>query len=467
MSTITDQTREDELRLRLRGDLYSPGEPGYEDACSLFNSMIERRPALVARCSAPDDVIAALAFGHENGLDVAVRGGGHSVAGHCLSDGGLVLDVRGMNEVEVDPVRRVARVGGGAVWSEVDRATQAHGLATTGGRVSSTGVAGLTFGGGSGWLERKHGLTCDNLEAIELVTADGQMVRASETENPELLWAHRGGGGNFGVVTAVELRLHRLGPEVLAGMVVHPAERGRELLRLYRDTMIDAPEALSLAFMWMTAPADPEIPAELHGEPVVLIPGMYAGSVDEGERALAALRSFGPPAADLFEPMPYADFQCALDDPPGYRNYWTAENLRAMPDDAVDAIVDHSERMPAGGTRLPQLFICAWGGAVARPPADSSPLGGRDSAFVVHPLFLWEDAADDEAMIASARGYRDALRLFASGDAYGNFIGDEGEGRTRAGFTPAETDRLARIKAAWDPENRFHGNQNIRPATAG
>ncbi len=466
MATITD-SRVDELRLRLHSDLHLPGDAGYEDACSLFNSMVERRPALVARCSAPDDVAAALAYAHAAGIEVAVRGGGHSVAGHCLNDGGIVLDVRGMNAVEVDPERRVARVGGGAVWAEVDRATQVHGLATTGGRVSTTGVAGLTMGGGSGWLERKHGLTCDNLLAVELVTADGELVRASADENPELLWAHRGGGGNFGVVTALELQLHPVGPEVMAGMVVHSAERGRELLRLYRDTMLDAPAGLSLAFMWMTAPVDPDIPAELHGEPVVLIPGMYAGPVEEGERALEALRAFGPPAADLFEPMPYAEFQCAIDDPPGYRNYWTAESLAAMPDEAVEAVAAHSERMPTGGSRMPQLFIAAWGGAVASPAPGSSPLGGRDAAFVVHPLYLWEDEADDEAMIASARGYRDALRPFASGDAYGNFIGNEGASRTKAGFAAADLARLERVKTEWDPKNRFHGNQNIVPAQGG
>jgi len=231
--------------------------------------------------------------------------------------------------------------------------------------------------------------------------------------------------------------------------------------------MLDAPDGLSLAFMWVTAPDDPEIPSELHGEPVVLIPGMYAGPVEDGEQALADLRAYGPPAADLFEPMPYTEFQRALDDPPGFRNYWTAENLVSMPDGAVDAIAAHAERMPTGGGRLPQLFIAAWGGAIERPEPGNSPLGGRDAAFVVHPLFLWEDEEDDEAMIASARGYRDALRPFASGDAYGNFIGDEGASRTRAGFAPADLARLERVKTTWDPENRFHGNQNIPPATAG
>ena len=465
MATITGHTLEDELRFRLRGDLHRPGEPGYEDACSLFNSMVERRPALVARCSFPEDVFATLAYARRAGLEVSVRGGGHSVAGHCLNDDGVVLDVRGMNSVEVDPERRIARIGGGAVWAEVDRATQAHGLATTGGRVSTTGVAGLTMGGGSGWLERKHGLACDNLVAVELVTADGELVRASAEENPELYWAHRGGGGNFGVVTALEMRLHPIPERVFAGLAIHPLEHGRELLALYRDTMIDAPEELSLAFAYMKAPDEDGIPAELRGRPAVLIAGMYAGPVEEGERAMAGIRGFGPAAADMFEPMAYTDFQCALDDPPGYRNYWTAETLADLTPDAIEVVAARSERIPDSPTRAPQVFIVAWGGAVARNGAHS-PLAGRDGAFVVHPLFLWEDPADDELMVDYGRGYRDALRPFSSGVAYGNFIGDEGEGRARAGFAGDAATRLARVKAAWDPENRFHGNQNVRPASA-
>jgi FAD/FMN-containing dehydrogenase len=323
MTTAGTSPSEQELRFRLRGGLRAPGDPEYVEACTLFNSMITRRPRLVARCAAPDDVIASLAFAHEHRLPVAVRGGGHSVTGSSLCDDGLVLDLRGMRDVDVDPEHRVARVGGGATWADVDRATQAHGLATTGGRVSTTGVGGLTLGGGSGWLERLHGLACDNLMAAELVTASGELVRASEEENPELLWALRGGGGNFGVVTAFELRLHPLGPEVLAGLVLHPAERGRDLLRVFRDVMLDAPEELGLAFAYFTAPAEPDVPEHLHGRQAVMVAGMYAGPPSAGEEALREIRAFGPPTADFFEPTAYADFQRSLDDPPGYRNYWT------------------------------------------------------------------------------------------------------------------------------------------------
>lgn len=460
MTTSAAVPTADELRLRLAGGLYEVGDPAYEDACTLFNSMIERRPRLVARCTAPDDVIAALSFARAHKLDIAVRGGGHSVAGASLVDGGLVLDMRGMDDIEVDPERRIARVGGGATWAQVDRATQAHGLATTGGRVSTTGVAGLTLGGGSGWLERRYGLACDNLLAVELVTADGRIVRASADENPELLWAHRGGGGSFGVVTALELALHPVGPEVLAGIVIHPASRGRELLRLFRDTMIDAPPELSIAFIWFTAPEEEGIPEELHGRQAVALAGMHCGPIEEAPRVLAPLREWGPPAADLFEPMPYAEFQCMLDDPPGYRNWWTAEHLDDLTPEAIDAIATRSERIPAGPA---QLFIAAWGGAIRDVDADGSPLAGRRSPFVVHPLLLWEDAADDAAMIELGRGYRDDLKPWATGAAYANFLGDEGVARGRATFLPGTLERLTAIKRAWDPDNVFRGNRAIVP----
>jgi FAD/FMN-containing dehydrogenase len=451
----------DELRLRLAGDLHEPGSAGYDDACTLFNAMVQRRPALVARCSAPDDVVAALAFARDRDMRVTVRAGGHSVTGASLCDGGLVLDVRGMADVEVDAERRIARVGGGATWAAVDRATQAHGLATTGGRVSSTGVVGLTAGGGSGWLERKHGLACDSLVAVELVTADGRLVRAAADENPELLWAHRGGGANFGVVTALELALHPVGPEVVAGLVLHPAERGPALLALYRDTMRDAPDGLSLALLYLTAPDEPEIPAQLRGRPAVAIGGMYAGPIDEGEAALREIRAFGPPTADLFGPTPYADFQCSLDDPPGYRNYWTVEHLEDLPDAAIDAIHQRSSQIPAGPA---QLLVAAWGGAVARQ-ADGSAIAGRAARFVVHPLFLWEDPADDAAMIDLGRGYRDLLAPWATGAAYSNFLGDEGAARARAAFAPGAYERLAAIKAEWDPGDLFHATGHVPPAS--
>jgi FAD/FMN-containing dehydrogenase len=453
----------DELRFRLRGDLYEPGDAEYADTCTLFNSMIERRPRLVARCAAPDDVVASLALARAHHLPVAVRAGGHSVTGASLCDEGLVIDVRGMRDIELDAGGRTARAGAGLTWAELDRATQEHGLATTGGRVSTTGVAGLTLGGGSGWLERKHGLACDNLLAVELVTADGRVVNASAEENPDLFWAMRGGGGNFGVVCSLTFQLHAVGPEVLAGLVLHPVERGRELLGLFRDVMRDAPEELGLAFAFFTAPAEPEVPEELHGKPAVMVAGMYAGPVEEGEKALRSVREFGPPAADFFEPVPYADFQCSIDDPPGYRNWWTAEQLADLPDAAIDAIAARSEQLPASPS---QLFIVPWGGAVGRVGQEDSPIAGRDTAFVVHPLLLWEDAADDERMIALGHAYREDLRPYATGDTYLNFLGDEGTGRVKAGFGARNYQRLARVKAEWDPQNLFHGNQNIRPLAA-
>jgi FAD/FMN-containing dehydrogenase len=327
-STLT--TSADELRFRLHGGLHEPGDTYYEDSRTLFNTMINRRPRYVAECLAADDVVAALAFARGHDLPVAVRGGGHSVAGLSLCDDGLVLDVRGMADIDVDPGRRIARVGGGARWADLDRATQAHGLATTGGRVSTTGVAGLTLGGGSGWLERKHGLACDNLLAAELVCWDGRIVRASAEENPELLWAMRGGGGSFGVVTALELALYPLGPEVFGGVALFAAPRAHQVLRTFRDVMHHAPDELSLACAFITAPEEDDVPTELRGRPAIAIIGMWAGAVADGERALAPIRALGP-AGDFFGPTGYADFQCSVDDPPGYRNYWTAENVVDLP----------------------------------------------------------------------------------------------------------------------------------------
>ena len=339
MTDITIASSADELRFRLDGGVHEPGSPAYDDCCTLFNTMIERRPRYVVEPLVVEDVVAALAFAREHDLPIAVRAGGHSVAGLSLCDDGVVLDLRTMRDIEVDPARRIARVGGGAIWADLDRATLEHGLATTGGRVSTTGVAGLTLGGGSGWLERKLGLTCDNLVGAELVTWDGRIVRATAHENPELLWALRGGGGSFGVVTALELALYPLGPEVFAGLALFGAERAHEVVRAYRDVMNGAADELSLACGFITAPEDDDdVPAELRGRPVVAILGMWAGSVADGERTLEPIRALGPDA-DFFGTTPYADFQCSVDDPPGYRNYWTAESVVDLPDAAIDAIV--------------------------------------------------------------------------------------------------------------------------------
>jgi FAD/FMN-containing dehydrogenase len=457
--TRIEHSPTDELRFRLRGGLSEPGDPAYEDACTLFNAMVRKRPRLVAHCAAPDDVAAALRYARDEGLEVAVRGGGHSVTGMSLAEGGLVIDARPMNEIAIDQERRTARVGGGATWAQFDRAAQPYGLATTGGRVSTTGVAGLTLGGGSGWLERKHGLACDNLLAVELVTADGELVRASADQHPDLFWALRGGGANFGVVTALEFRMHPVGSELMAGLVLYHADRGREVLQLFRDLMRHGPEELGLAFAYVTAPDEPDIPEELRNQPSVLVAGLYAGPVEEGRAALRELREFGPPVADFFEPMPYADFNCSIDDPPGYRNYWTAEHLADLSPAAIDAIAKRCEEQPAGPT---QLFIVPWGGEVARVRHETSPLADRDAGFIVHPLVLWEDPADDGRNMAWGRAFRRDLKPYATGGAYLNFIGDEGRERLSAAFGPSE-ERLAQVKATWDPRNVFSGNQSLKP----
>jgi FAD/FMN-containing dehydrogenase len=462
MSEINVMSSVEELRFRLHGGLHEPGDAAYEDCCTLFNTMIERRPRLVAECMVVDDVVAALAFARDQGLPIAVRAGGHSVAGLSLCDDGVVLDLRRLADIEVDPDRRVVRVGGGATWAQVDRATQAHGLATTGGRVSTTGVAGLTLGGGSGWLERKHGLACDNLLAAELVTWDGRIVRASHDQNPELLWALRGGGGSFGVVTALELQLHPLGPQVWGGVALFDSSRAHEVVRTFRDVMNDAPDPLSLACAFITAPDDDEeLPAALRGRPAVAILGMWAGDVSDGERALAPIRALGPDA-DLFGSHSYADFQCSIDDPPGYRNYWTAENVVDLPDEAIDAIVRRSTGLRAGPS---QLFIVAWGGAVRRYSPEHSPLAGREARFIVHPLLLWEDPADDEYNLTLGRAYRSDMQLWSIGATYPNFLGDEGATRMRAAFADS-AERLAAIKAEWDPHGVFRTHQAIRAGAA-
>lgn len=451
----------DRLDAALTGGVVRPGEPAYDEARALFNAMIDKRPALVARCATPTDVAQALAFGREHGLEIAVRAGGHSVAGMSLCDAGLVIDVRPMSTVDVDAERRVARVGAGCTWAQVDRVTQAHGLATTGGRVSSTGVAGLTLGGGSGWLERRHGLACDNLLSVELVTADGSLLTASPDEHPDLFWALHGAGGNFGVATALTFRLHPVGPEVYAGLLLFPADKGRDLLCLTRDLLPEAPDALGPAIGYLTVPQEDGLPAHLHGQLVAAAILCWTGPVEDGRRVLRPFRDLGP-EVDLVDRVGYADFQCSIDDPPGYRNWWTAEYLHVVSDEAIDVIHDYGLRTPSPGPA--QTFVVPWGGAVARVGENDTPLTQRDATWVVHPFALWDDPADDDAVIGWGRSFRDDIARFASGGTYLNFIGDEGPDRVRAAFGEAKYARLAAIKARYDPDNVFHGNQNIRPA---
>jgi FAD/FMN-containing dehydrogenase len=459
-STVTPDAM-DRLNGQFAGKTIRPGDSDYDEARTLFNAMIDRRPELIAQCRTADDVAAALRFGRYRNLDIAVRSGGHSVAGMSLNDGGLVIDVRPMKGIEVDAAAQTARVEAGCTWSELDRATQAHGLATTGGRVSTTGVTGLTLGGGSGWLERKHGLACDNLLAVELVTAAGERITASETEHADLFWALHGGGGNFGVVTALTFQLHPVGPEVFAGLLVYEAEKGRDLLRLVRDLMIAAPEEFGPAIAYLTVPPEDELPARLHGRRGVALVLCYSGATDDGERLVQPFRDLRPDA-DLMGVVPYADFQCSIDDPPGFRNWWTAEYLHDVTDEAIDLIHAHAMQTPSPGPA--QTFIVPWGGAVGRIDPDATPLQQRDAQWVVHPFALWDNPADDERVIGWAKAFRDDVSRLSSGGVYLNFIGDEGHDRVRAAFGDEKYERLARIKAQYDPDNVFRGNANIRPA---
>lgn len=441
-------------------DLVSLREPDYEEVRSVFNRMIDKRPAVIARCCSPADVIEALGLAHRENYQVAVRAGGHSVAGMCLNNGGLVIDVRPMDQITVDADGRRVRVGAGVTWGEFDRATQEHGLATTGGRASTTGVAGLTLGGGSGWAERSFGLACDNLISVELVTADGRQVTASETDNPELFWALHGGGGNFGVATAFEFGLHRLGPTVTAGVMLWPGDAAGHVARAYRDYGFSAPEEFGSGLIFITGPPEDFVPSHLQGQTVVAVAALWAGEVDEGAEAMKPLRTLAP-EVDLVRPMPYVDFQSMLDDPPGKNNYWSADYHNTFPDDALDVFVKYGfERQSA----FTQQTLLPWGGAVARIDEDATPMTNRGVSWITHPFAVWEDDGDNDKNIDWARSFRRDIAHYASGGIYLNFIGDEGEERVHAAFGEAKYRRLAAIKGEWDPNNIFRGNQNIKPA---
>jgi FAD/FMN-containing dehydrogenase len=448
------------LRDDFEGSVFEEGQDGYEEARSIFNSMVERRPALIAQCASVADVKAAIAHARANDLEIAIRSGGHSVAGASLSDGGLVVDMRNMNRVEVDPQARTATAAGGATWSDFDRATQPHGLMAPGGRVSTTGVAGLTLGGGSTWLERKFGFACDNLISVDLVTADGREVTASEDENPELFWALHGAGGNFGVATKLVFRLNEL-PAATLALLLWPADAGPELATTYRD-LIDAgaPEELGGGLAYITGPPEEFVPAELQGQLTAGVIAVYAGTEAEMRETLAPILGMDPPAALVAE-MPYAEIQCAIDDPPGYRNYWSAEHLTGFPDEAVEVFCARAHDMVVPSPS--QHIAFPWGGAVARNASDW-PLPHRDASWVIHPLGLWEDPADDERALAWGRGICADVRPWATGAVYLNFVGDEGRDRVRAGYGEANYERLAAVKAEYDPENVFHLHHNIKPA---
>ena len=442
-------------------DLITRTDARYDESRAVFNGMIDRYPAIIAQCATPGDVASALALAGRDELDVAVRAGGHSVAGMSVNDGGMVIDVRPMKQITVDPDGRRVTAGAGVTWGEFDAATQQHGLATTGGRVSSTGIAGFTLGGGSGWAERTFGLACDNLISVDLVTADGKQLTASESEHPDLFWALHGGGGNFGVATALEFRLHPLGPTVLAGLALWPGREGSEVARAYRDLAADAPDELGSGLVFLTGPPEEFVPASLQGQTVAGLALLWAGDPGEGQDAIKPFLELQP-AANVIGPMPYAVFQQMIDDPPGMRNYWSGDYHDELDDDALDVFVryGHERRSP----RTQQIML-PWGGAVAAAGESGTPLANRSVKWLTHPFAVWEDPADDDANIAWAQAFRRDIAKHANGGVYLNFVGDEGQDRVRAAYGPANYERLAGIKASYDPDNVFRGNQNILPAT--
>jgi FAD/FMN-containing dehydrogenase len=463
MSSDTDvlEGAADELRANFTGPVLDPGDGDYDEARAVFNAMIDRRPALIAQCRSTADVATALAFARERGLEVAIRSGGHSVAGAGLSAGGLVIDMRLMNGVSVDPAAGIATAAGGATWSDFDRATQPHRLMATGGRVSTTGVAGLTLGGGSGWLERKFGLACDALESVTLVTAAGETVTASEDEHADLFWALHGGGGNFGVATELRFRLSPL-PAATFGLLLWPAERGPEVARRYRDVVETGPEELGGCFAYITGPPDEFVPDHLQGELVAGVIAVYAGPGSEARDAIAPLLELRP-EGEMIAEMPYAEIQCAIDDPPGYRNYWSAEHLASLPDEALDLYCERAADMIVPSPSQHVLFPA--GGAVGQGTGDW-PLPWRDAIWVAHPFGLWERPDQDEAGIAWARATCADMKPYATGGIYLNFVGDEGEDRLVAGYGRENYERMAAVKAEYDPGNVFHLHHNIKPAAS-
>jgi FAD/FMN-containing dehydrogenase len=445
------------------GELLSPADAGYDDARQVWNGAIDRRPALIARCAGVADVVGALRHAREHDLLVAVRGGGHGVAGQAVCDDGIVIDLSPMRGIEVDPAGRTARAQAGVLWGEIDGATQAHGLATVGGIVTHTGIAGLTLGGGIGWLMRRHGATVDNLLSAEVVTADGAVLRASAQEHPELFWGLRGGGGNFGIVTSFQYALHALGPTVLAGPIVYALDDAPEVLRLYRDYVAQAPDELTTILTLRQAPPLPFLPAAVHGRPVLMVSVCYAGPVPRGEDVLAPLRGFGTPLVDAIGPRPYVELQSLYNAgvPHGWHYYWKSWELPPLQDAAIDTLVEQAARIDS-----PRSYVIVFqlGGALARVGEHETAYGQRDAAHNVNINAVWlpDDPARDEH-VRWARECYAALEPFATGRAYVNFLADEGQERVRAAYGEERYARLVALKRAHDPDNVFRLNQNIDP----
>ena len=456
-----DQPAVDAFRTMLRGDLVRPGDDAYEQHRRVWNGSIDRHPGLIARCAGVADVRSAIRFAKEHGLLIAVRGGGHSFPGYSVCDGGLVIDLSLMRGIRVDPEARTARVQAGALLGDLDRETQEFGLAVTSGIVTHTGVAGLTLGGGLGWIQRRYGLTIDSLLSVDVVTADGSLVTANETHHAELFWGLRGGGGNFGIVTEFEFRLHPVGPEVFAGPVFWPMEEASEVLRFYRDWIAECPDELMTIVVQRRAAALPGVPEDLVGRQVIAIVACYMGGVEDGERVMSPLKSFGRPVLDLCQPKPYLNLQSTFDPgfPHGWWYYVRACDVAELTDDVLDVVVEHGRRIVSP---ISSIGLWQMGGAVARVGEDETAFNGRKAGFTFNINGNSYDADGFDAECQWARDYWSALEPYHTG-VYVNFLMDEGEELIRLAYGPEKYDRLKALKRTYDPDNFFRLNQNIPP----
>lgn len=453
----------EDLRQPLQGEVLLASDTGYHDARTLWNGMIDKQPAAIARCTGTADVIHAVNFARRHNLLLSVRGGGHNVAGNALCDDGLTIDLSLMKGIHVNPAARVARVQPGVRIGELDHETQIFGLATPNGIVSLTGIAGLTLGGGFGWLSRRYGLTCDNLRSADVVTADGQQLTASATQNQELFWGIRGGGGNFGVVTSFEYQLHPVGPEVIGGKIIYPFDKAEEVLRFYRDFAATAPNELGTLAFLKKAPASPVIPAAMQGKLVVGIAVCYSGEIADGQRVIQPLKEFGSPIVDGISPKPYAAIQSMFDagQQPGNQYYWKSEYLSGLSDEAIATCITYADKItsPLTGILLFQL-----GGAIRQVEEDAMAVSHRDAAFVLNINTAWKAPEESDRHIQWTRNFWQAMQTQSTGGVYVNFLSqDDGSDRVRAAYSKTTYTRLAQLKKQYDPTNLFRVNQNIRP----
>ncbi len=446
----------------LVGDLLTSESAEYDEARSLWNAMIDRRPGLIVNCRSEGDVTLAVKFAAEHRVRLSVFGAGHNIAGNAVTDGGLMISFRKMNGVDVDPDSGTVRVEPGATLGDLDAATQAHALAVPTGINSTTGIAGLTLGGGFGWLSRKHGMTVDNLLSARVVLADGSVVVASESENSDLFWGLRGGGGNFGVVTSFEFQAHAVGPEILSGLIVHPFSDATEVLRAYRDFVKDAPDELTVWTVLRKAPPLPFLPEDVHGTEIVILAAMYTGDISDGEAALAPLRAIGNPIADVIGPQPFTDWQQAFDPllTPGERNYWKTHDFAEMSDELIDEVLGYVAKLPDPQC---EVFFAQVGGAQSRVSDEATAYQGRSAAYIMNVHGRWSDASKDETCVGWCRDLWNAIAQYATGEAYVNFMTQEEGDRLESAYGSSYV-RLVELKNRYDPTNLFRLNQNIRPS---